>query len=150
MGARNEDEVMDLYESWLVKHGKNYNAIAVKQRRFQIFKDNLKFIDEHNSVDRPYKLGLNRFADLTNEEYSFKFVGGRLDRKNRLMNRTSDRYVLKDGEQLPAAVDWREKGAVAPVKDQGQCGTVFSSFYFAKHLFFKVFSPAMVMDVNYT
>jgi C1A family cysteine protease len=27
---------------------------------------------------------------------------------------------------LPAAVDWRKKGAVTPIKDQGQCGMSFS------------------------
>ncbi|KAK6159315.1 hypothetical protein DH2020_006629 [Rehmannia glutinosa] len=103
-------------------HGKAYNAIGEKERRFEIFKDNLKFIDEHNSVDRPYKLGPNRFADLTNEEYRSMFVGGRLDRKSRLMNRTaSDRYAFKAGERLPESVDWRKKGVVAPVKDQGSC-----------------------------
>ncbi|CAN1326760.1 Extra-large guanine nucleotide-binding protein 1 [Linum perenne] len=34
------------------------------------------------------------------------------------------RYLLKKGDDLPASVHWREKGAVAPVKDQGQCGWV--------------------------
>lgn len=124
--ARSEEDAMALYESWLVKHGKAYNAIGEKEKRFEIFKDNLKFIDEHNSVDRQYKVGLNRFADLTNEEYRSKFVSGRLDRKTRLMNRqASDRYALKAGEELPESVDWRKKGAVAPVKDQGQCGKAF-------------------------
>ncbi|KAK6131931.1 hypothetical protein DH2020_034339 [Rehmannia glutinosa] len=93
-----ENDVAALYESWLVKHGKAYNAIGEKERRFEIFKDNLRFIDEHNSVDRPYKVGLNRFADLTNEEYRSMFVGGRLDRKSSLMNRkASDRYAFKAG-----------------------------------------------------
>ncbi|KAI3445956.1 hypothetical protein Pfo_002621 [Paulownia fortunei] len=125
--ARSESEIMALYESWLVKHGKAYNAIGEKEKRFEIFKDNLKFIDEHNSVDRPYKLGLNRFADLTNEEYRSIFVGGRLDSKTRLMNqRASDRYAFKAGEELPESVDWRKKGAVAPVKDQGQCGSCWA------------------------
>lgn len=118
-----ESDAMALYESWLVKHGKAYNAIGEKERRFEIFKDNLRFIDEHNCVDRPYKLGLNRFADLTNEEYRSKFVSGRPERKTRLVNRrASDRYVFRDGDSLPGSVDWRKKGAVAPVKDQGQCG----------------------------
>ncbi|KAK6159317.1 hypothetical protein DH2020_006631 [Rehmannia glutinosa] len=122
-----ENDVAALYESWLVKHGKAYNAIGEKERRFEIFKDNLRFIDEHNSVDRPYKVGLNRFADLTNEEYRSMFVGGRLDRKSSLMNRkASDRYAFKAGEKLPESVDWRKKGAVAPVKDQGQCGSCWA------------------------
>ncbi|XP_073041423.1 cysteine proteinase mucunain-like [Primulina eburnea] len=124
---RFDEEAMSLYESWLVKHGKAYNAIGEKERRFEIFKDNLRFIQEHNSEDRPYKLGLNRFADLTNEEYRSKFVGGRMDRKTRMRNRkASDRYVFKEGDGLPESVDWREKGAVAPVKDQGQCGSCWA------------------------
>ncbi|KAK4477020.1 hypothetical protein RD792_016222 [Penstemon davidsonii] len=125
--VRSDDELKTLYESWLVKHGKAYNAIGEKEKRFDIFKDNLRFIDEHNSVDRSYKLGLNRFADLTNAEYRSMFVGGRVDRKTRLMNRrASDRYAFKAGEDLPKSVDWTEKGAVAPVKDQGQCGSCWA------------------------
>ncbi|KZV41175.1 hypothetical protein F511_10309 [Dorcoceras hygrometricum] len=125
--SRSDEDAMSLYESWLVKHGKFYNAIGEKEKRFEIFKDNLRFIEEHNSEERPYKLGLNRFADLTNEEYRSMFVGGRMERKTRLMNRkASNRYTFKEGDGLPESVDWREKGAVAPVKDQGQCGSCWA------------------------
>lgn len=130
LGTTHDDEVKGLYESWIVKHGKNYNAIGEKEKRFEIFKDNLRFIDEQNAETRPYKLGLNRFSDLTNEEYRAVFVGGRLDRKTRLLkNPKSERYAFKAGEELPESVDWREKGAVAPVKDQGQCGEFFFFFF---------------------
>ncbi|GFP84596.1 cysteine proteinase rd21a [Phtheirospermum japonicum] len=125
--VRSESEALALYESWLVKHGKAYNALGEKERRFEIFKDNLRFIDEHNSVDRPYKVGLNRFADLTNEEYRSRFASGRLERRAGLTSRrASDRYAVKAGEKLPGSVDWREKGAIAPVKDQGQCGSCWA------------------------
>ncbi|KAH6772698.1 Granulin repeat cysteine protease family protein [Perilla frutescens var. hirtella] len=122
-----DDQLMVLYESWLAKHGKAYNAVGEKEKRFEIFKENLRFIEEHNSVDRPYKVGLNRFADLSNDEFRSTFAGGRLGRKPRLMSRrASDRYAVKAGEKLPEFVDWREKGAVAPVKDQGQCGSCWA------------------------
>lgn len=120
-----------MYEMWLVKHGKAYNGLGEKERRFEIFKDNLKFIDEHNSVDRTYKLGLNRFADLTNAEYRSTYLGTRMERRNRTLSGSrSERYLYKDSDDLPEMVDWREKGAVASVKDQGQCGKFSYCCYF--------------------
>jgi len=122
-GQRTNTHVRSLYEAWLVNHGKAYNALGEKERRFEIFKDNLRFIDEHNKVEnRTYRLGLNRFADLTNDEYRSMFLGGRMDRKGRLSGTKSGRYAYRAGEDLPESVDWREKGAVVEVKDQGQCG----------------------------
>ncbi|XP_050210002.1 low-temperature-induced cysteine proteinase-like [Mercurialis annua] len=126
---RTESQVRRLYESWLVRHGKNYNGLGERERRFEIFKDNLRFVDEHNSVDRSYKVGLNRFADLSNEEYKRMYLGTRMNRNHsRPVGLMSDRYLFKDGEsnELPESVDWREKGAVVPVKDQGQCGSCWA------------------------
>ncbi len=121
---RSDAEVMGMFQSWLAKHGKAYNGIGENEKRFEIFKDNLRFIDEHNSETRTYKVGLNRFADLTNEEYRAKFLGTRTDPKRRVMKskNPSQRYAFKAGEKLPSSVDWRVKGAVSPIKDQGNCG----------------------------
>uniref|UniRef100_A0A164VP15 Actinidain n=1 Tax=Daucus carota subsp. sativus TaxID=79200 RepID=A0A164VP15_DAUCS len=122
---RTHDELLSIYESWLVKHHKNYNALGAKEKRFEIFKDNLRFIDEHNKgVNQSFKLGLNKFADLSNEEYKSMFLGGRMVRDRKGFE--SDRFKYGVGDELPQSVDWREKGAVAPVKDQGQCGSCWA------------------------
>ena len=55
-------EVMEIFQSWLVKHGKVYNGIGENDKRFEIFRENLRFIDEHNSQACTYKVGLNKFA----------------------------------------------------------------------------------------
>ncbi|RDX81117.1 Cysteine proteinase RD21A, partial [Mucuna pruriens] len=120
---RSDEEVMSLYEQWLVKHGKAYNALGEKDKRFDIFKDNLRFIDDHNADNRTYKLGLNRFADLTNEEYRARYLGTRIDPNRRIVKTKtqSNRYAPRVGDNLPESVDWRNEGAVLPVKDQGNC-----------------------------
>lgn len=117
---------MSLYEEWLAKHKKAYNGLGQKDKRFEIFKDNLRFIDEHNAQNRTYKLGLNKFADLTNEEYRAMYLGTTNDAKRRVMKakNASRRYAFNAGDDdgLPAHVDWRLSGALNPVKDQGDCG----------------------------
>ncbi|GMH23629.1 hypothetical protein Nepgr_025472 [Nepenthes gracilis] len=123
---RSDSEVMRIYDSWLVEHGKNDNGLGEKAKRFEIFKDNLKFIDEQNAEVRSYKLGLNRFADLTNEEFRSIYLGAKRDASRRILKPKDDRYTYRVGDELPASVDWREKGAVVPVKDQGQCGSCWA------------------------
>lgn len=128
---RTDDEVAVLYEEWLIKHGKVYNALGEKSNRFKIFKNNLRYIDEHNSnPNQTYKLGLNQFADLTNREFRSMYLDTRMDAKIRSLSSNSnsytDRYLPKAGDNLPDYVDWREKGAVVPIKDQGSCGSCWA------------------------
>lgn len=104
-----------------MKHHKNYNGLGEKQFRFQIFKDNACFIHQHNTMqNHTYKLGFNKFADLTNDEYRSMYLGGKMMQRDNTF--ISQRFMFKDGDHLPYSIDWREKGAVSPVKDQGQCG----------------------------
>lgn len=124
--GRTDEEVKEIYESWLAKHGKVYNGLGENEKRFGIFKDNLRFVDEHNN-NRSYKVGLTKFADLTNDEYRSIYLGTRTDPKRRVVKsrNASPRYAFRSGDMLPAAVDWRTKGAVTPVKDQGSCGKFY-------------------------
>ena len=137
---RSDDEVMSMYNLWLAKNGKTYNKLGEREKRFEIFKNNLRFIDEHNSKNRTYKVGLTRFADLTNDEYRAKFLGTKTDPIRRLMKskNPSRRYAFKAGDELPESVDWRQKGAVSPIKDQGSCGKQ-SYNHIIFHLFTSLF-----------
>ncbi|XP_057806657.1 cysteine proteinase mucunain-like [Salvia miltiorrhiza] len=126
--VRSDEQVKGLYEEWLARHGKAYNGIGEKDRRFDVFKDNLKFIDEHNTANRSYKVGLNQFADLTNDEYRSIYLATRIDAQRRFVKskNASPRYLFRAGDRLPESVDWRKRGAVAPIKNQGTCGSCWA------------------------
>ncbi|XP_058081839.1 cysteine proteinase mucunain-like [Magnolia sinica] len=123
---RSEEEVRGMYEKWLAMHGKASNGLDEREKRFEIFKDNVQYVDEHNAGNSTFKLGLNRFADLTNEEFRSMYLGTRTDSKRRFSKPKSDRYLYRQGDKLPESVDWRTKGAVAPVKNQGSCGSCWA------------------------
>ncbi|KAG9459259.1 hypothetical protein H6P81_003767 [Aristolochia fimbriata] len=108
----------ELFESWCKQHGRSYSSEAEKLRRFRIFQDNMAFINRHNSVGNfTYSLALNDFADLTHDEFKAARLRLAVDPSPAL--RSPRVLALQD---VPASLDWREKGAVTPVKDQGSCG----------------------------
>ncbi|KAG5044705.1 hypothetical protein JHK82_014085 [Glycine max] len=117
------DKLIELFESWISRHGKIYQSIEEKLHRFEIFKDNLKHIDERNKVVSNYWLGLNEFADLSHQEFKNKYLGLKVDYSRR--RESPEEFTYKDVE-LPKSVDWRKKGAVTQVKNQGSCGSCWA------------------------
>nr|CAD1840807.1 unnamed protein product [Ananas comosus var. bracteatus] len=64
-----EMSMIERHERWMAQHGKAYEDAAEKERRFEIFKSNFKLIQTFNKGNHKFRLGLNRFADLTNDEF---------------------------------------------------------------------------------
>ncbi|ERN06398.1 zingipain-2 [Amborella trichopoda] len=125
--VRNEVEARMKYELWLRRCTRAYNSLEEKDKRFEIFKDNWAYVDQHNEKSgMTFKLGLNQFADLTNEEYRARHLGTRVMNYTTVHGAPAVSYVVGVVEKLPKRVDWREKGAVAPVKDQGNCGSCWA------------------------
>ncbi|KAJ4952112.1 hypothetical protein NE237_028944 [Protea cynaroides] len=115
-----EDEAINAYESWLLKHNLVDIQPDEKSKRFQFFKDNLRFINTENAKNHSYQLSLNKFADLNNMEFRSMYLG---TAKPTLFRPLSHRYAHHEGDELPKSMDWRSRGAVTAVKDQGPYGS---------------------------
>ncbi|XP_007048674.2 PREDICTED: senescence-specific cysteine protease SAG39 [Theobroma cacao] len=115
-----QDSAMyERHEQWMAQYGRVYKDSNDKEKRFKIFKENVARIDAFNTANgKPYKLGINQFADLTNEE----FTASRNRFKGHMCSNTAASFKYENVTAVPSAMDWRQKGAVTPVKDQGQCG----------------------------
>lgn len=114
-----EGDLWSLYERWRSHHTVSRD-LDEKKERFNVFKENVKFIHEFNQKkDVTYKLSLNKFGDLTNEEFRNTYAG---TKKRASAKGTHGAFMHEHVLSLPFSVDWRANGAVAPVKDQGQCG----------------------------
>ncbi|XWS33027.1 hypothetical protein CRYUN_Cryun22dG0042500 [Craigia yunnanensis] len=111
------------HEQWMVQYGRVYQDNNEREKRFSIFKQNVARIESFNSAkDKLYKLGVNQFADLTNEE----FIASRNRFKGHMCSNKATTFKYENTSALPSTVDWRKKGAVTPIKDQGQCGSCWA------------------------
>ncbi|KAG6469996.1 cysteine protease XCP1-like [Zingiber officinale] len=119
------DKLIHLFELWMSKHSKSYSSLEEKLMRLELFEDNLKHIDETNRKQRSYWLGLNAFADMSQDEFKAKYLG--LNQIGVPRSRgSSSVFRYENAGDLPKSVDWRKKGAVTRVKDQGQCGSCWA------------------------
>jgi len=118
-----EQELEDAFTSFVKQYNKKYTHDEFFGR-YNVFKANMEKIRVSNLQNLSYTLAVNEFADQTWDE----FRAARLGFKNRdysLLRSLNVDHSL-ESTAAPTSVDWRTKGVVTGVKDQGQCGSCWA------------------------
>lgn len=141
--------VVEEWETWKLTHGKSYgktlygdNLISEtglpgsygqeESFRMKIWMENKAKIMKHNrhalQGKHSYSQAMNEWGDLLHHEFVATLNGFRPRPANFSGERPLGATFLPPAhvETLPTNVDWREHGAVTPVKNQGQCGSCWS------------------------
>jgi len=144
------------FQRWTSSNDKMYTPEEY-QRRLAIFTANLDLIQFYNDNSESATFELNKYADLTPEEFKAFYLGY-------VPGDDTDRPQLDLSEQVaaPDSFDWISKGKVTPVKNQEQCGSCWafsatenieSVWMIAKDLTpsdFKPLAPQQIVDCDKT
>ena len=125
------DVVVEEWNAFKAEHGKVYSSGPVEEKfRMKIYMQNKAMIAKHNRLahmgHHNYFLKMNQFGDLLHSEFVTTMNGFRMDAG---INKTLEygaTFITPEGFETPTEVDWRTKGAVTEVKDQGQCGSCWA------------------------
>ncbi|GLU13789.1 hypothetical protein SLE2022_304000 [Rubroshorea leprosula] len=116
-----EASIAEKHKQWMTQFGRIYSDSVEEELRLKIFNENLEFIEKFNSEgNRTFKLRINEFADLTNEEFKAAYTGYKMPFNSSISGNSTFRHGGVTG--IPSSKNWAEDGAVNSIKSQGQCG----------------------------
>ncbi|KAI9071200.1 hypothetical protein K1719_031903 [Acacia pycnantha] len=125
------EQEFGIFQQWTKEHRRIYQNSEESETRYQIFQRNLKYITEMNAKKSKspssYRLGLNKFADMSPEEFKEIYLH-ELKIPTTIASGTNTTAKMDYGQQKDscgarASMDWRQSGVVTGVKNQQQsCG----------------------------
>jgi len=154
------------FEDFIQTHrgGLGYSSEIETIGRFGIFKTNLHLAEQRNARAASHAKpglkremhGITKFMDLTAQEFTMKYKGYQPHG-----NHTGPFLLHHDSAKIAASaqsIDWNARGALTPIKNQGQCGSCWAfsateqleSQYFQKYDELKVLSPQQIVSCDTT
>merc|ERR1712002_456192 len=117
----------DEWSEYKEKHGKVYATEEEDFEHWMIWAKNVESINKHNSENgADYEQEVNEFTDMTDEEYGARMGAVATDEEIDKAFAEGEEYVPAANLEDPAEIDWRTRGYVTEVKNQGHCGSCYS------------------------
>ncbi|KAE8818522.1 papain-like cysteine proteinase [Hordeum vulgare] len=143
---KHHDLMMARFHVWMTVQNRSYPTSSEKAHRFKEYRSNMRYIEALNAEATTsgftYELGEGPFTDLTDEEFISLYTGKIPDDDHREDGVHDEQIITTRAGSVngaegvtvyanfsagaPIRMDWRKRGAVTPVKNQGKCGSCWA------------------------